>query len=223
MRMGQTLQRAVPPSLLPALAPPLPRPPSGQDPDEVTCQPVVVSEPQFSDLNRLPPELALTVLANLNATDLCLASCVWQQLASDNILWQGLCRAQWSYASIYDSPGQVRYRQVYLWLDEGTLTFNADASEGMNYFIQRGLVTDSALEIARFIHGTSSLRRSRVRQFTQSRQDVVSHLVSLQNFANTFLPNALRSFFSKLEAPNERGTYLQASCAVIRSVDIVIK
>ena len=24
--------------------------------------------------------------------DLCLAQCVWQQLASDNILWQGLCR-----------------------------------------------------------------------------------------------------------------------------------
>ena len=44
------------------------------------------------DLNRMPPELAISVLRHLGATDLCLASCVWQQLASDNILWQGLCR-----------------------------------------------------------------------------------------------------------------------------------
>ena len=47
---------------------------------------------KFPDLSHLPPEVALQVLKNLNATDLCLASCVWQQLASDNILWQGLCR-----------------------------------------------------------------------------------------------------------------------------------
>ena len=48
---------------------------------------------KFPDLSNLPPELAMNVLKNLNATDLCLASCVWQQLASDNILWQGLCRS----------------------------------------------------------------------------------------------------------------------------------
>ena len=49
-------------------------------------------EQKFPDLGHLPPEIAIQVLKNLNATDLCLASCVWQQLASDNILWQGLCR-----------------------------------------------------------------------------------------------------------------------------------
>ena len=59
--------------------------------------------------------------------------------------------------------------------------------------------------------GTSNLKRSAVRQFLQRRQDVVEYLVSFQNYANTFLPNALRRFFSKLEAPNDRGTYLQVS------------
>ena len=39
------------------------------------------------DLSDLPPEVALAVLSHLNATDLCLAACVWQQLASDEILW----------------------------------------------------------------------------------------------------------------------------------------
>lgn len=53
------------------------------------------------NLSLLPPELSLQVLSHLNATDLCLAACVWQQLASDEILWSGLCRSTWQYASIY--------------------------------------------------------------------------------------------------------------------------
>lgn len=44
---------------------------------------------KISDLSQLPPELALQILKNLNATDLCLASCVWQTLANDEILWLG--------------------------------------------------------------------------------------------------------------------------------------
>ena len=79
----------------------------------------------------------------------------------------------------------------------------------MNYFITKGLVKNDPYEIARFIHGTSSLVKSKVRQYVQGRQDIVEYLVSLQNYANTFLPNALRRFFSKLEAPNDRGSYLQ--------------
>lgn len=41
----------------------------------------------FPDLKQLPPEVALLVLSHLNATDLCLAGCVWQNLASDDFLW----------------------------------------------------------------------------------------------------------------------------------------
>ena len=44
---------------------------------------------KISDLSQLPPELALQILKNLNATDLCLAACVWQTLANDEILWLG--------------------------------------------------------------------------------------------------------------------------------------
>ena len=83
--------------------------------------------------------------------------------------------------------------------------------QGLNYFISKGLLKDHPYEIARFLDGTSSLHKSKVRKFLQSRQDVVEYLVSFQNYANTFLPNALRRFFSKLEAPNDRGTYLQVN------------
>ena len=40
-----------------------------------------------------------------------------------------ICRSQWQYASIYNSSRQtnIKYRNVYLMLDEGTLTFNSEA------------------------------------------------------------------------------------------------
>ena len=50
-----------------------------------TVQPV----DRFPDLAELPPELSLAVLSHLNATDLCLAACVWNDLAHDEILWMG--------------------------------------------------------------------------------------------------------------------------------------
>ena len=38
-------------------------------------------------------------------------------------------RSQWQYASIYNNSRQtnIKYRNVYLMLDEGTLTFNSEA------------------------------------------------------------------------------------------------
>ena len=38
-------------------------------------------------------------------------------------------RSQWHYASIYESEAPIRYRNLFLQLDEGTLTFNADAEQ----------------------------------------------------------------------------------------------
>ena len=46
----------------------------------------------FPDLVTLPPELAVQVLSYLDATDLCLASCVnegWHSLANVELLWKG--------------------------------------------------------------------------------------------------------------------------------------
>lgn len=46
----------------------------------------------FPDLVTLPPELAVQVLSHLDATDLCLASCVnegWSNLANVELLWKG--------------------------------------------------------------------------------------------------------------------------------------
>ena len=95
---------------------------------------------QFPDLEAIPPELSLQILKYLNATDLCLASCVWSSLANDDILWQSLCKSTWAYASVYNRKMRVidysndkdqidvdkSFRSIFMHLDEATLTFNAD-------------------------------------------------------------------------------------------------
>lgn len=44
---------------------------------------------RFPDLAQLPPEISMAILSHLGATDLCLAACVWDNLANDEVLWMG--------------------------------------------------------------------------------------------------------------------------------------
>lgn len=47
-----------------------------------------IQQGSFPDLSNFPPEVAVCVLSHLNATDLCLAACVWKHLADNELLWQ---------------------------------------------------------------------------------------------------------------------------------------
>ncbi|XP_043203967.1 F-box only protein 8-like [Amphibalanus amphitrite] len=174
---------------------------------------VAAGPAKFPDLSELPAELGLEVLKHLDATDLCLAACVWQNLAEDEILWQGLCKDQWRYASVYRrlrAGGADRsYRHTYLQLDEGTLTFNADPFSGMQYFISRGLVDDDPAEIAMFLHSSSQMNPQQMRRYLDQRRDVMTLVMDLQNYRDQFLPAALRKLFSKVQPPEDRGNYLQ--------------
>ncbi|XP_039606014.1 F-box only protein 8 [Polypterus senegalus] len=168
-------------------------------------------EQSFIDLERLPPELSITILSYLNATDLCLASCVWQDLGNDEYLWQGLCKSTWGHCSIYNgwSPPGFSYRRLYMQLDEGSLTFNANPHEGMDYLVSRGILLDHPKEMAKFIFYTRTLHWKMLRIYLDDRRDVLDELVTLHNFSNQFLPNALREFFRHIHAPEERGEYLE--------------
>ncbi|CAO2612167.1 F-box only protein 8 [Lemmus lemmus] len=165
----------------------------------------------FINLEMLPPELSFTILSYLNATDLCLASCVWQDLANDELLWQGLCKSTWGHCSIYNKspPLGFSFRKLYLQLDEGSLTFNANPEEGVSYFMSKGILDDSPKEIAKFIFCTRTLNWKKLRIYLDERRDVLDDLVTLHNFRNQFLPNALREFFRHIHAPEERGEYLE--------------
>ncbi|XP_056313488.1 F-box only protein 8 [Danio aesculapii] len=169
------------------------------------------AEQGFIDLEMLPPELSITILSYLNATDLCLASCVWQDLGSDEYLWQGLCKSTWGHCSIYNRrlPSGFSYRRLYLELDEGSLTFNANPQEGISYFMSRGILVEHPKEIAKFIFYTRMLNWKMLRIYLDERRDVLDELVTLHNFSNQFLPNALRDFFRHIHAPEERGEYLE--------------
>lgn len=206
--MGQAVRKSLPLGSYPQLdARPLPPSKKSEFEDDFESD-----EDSVRDLSDLPPEVALSVLSHLNATDLCLAACVWQQLASDEILWSNLCRRQWGEASIYHKQrrrSSLSSKRLYLLLDEGTLTFNSDPKKGMAYFFDHGLVDDTPVEIAKFFHHTSMLSKTKMRQYLEIRHDVIKCMTAFQNYENTFLPNALRRFFAKLEAPNDRGRYLQ--------------
>lgn len=165
----------------------------------------------FPDLSELPPELGLTVLSYLNPTDLCLAACVWDQLANDELLWQSLCRNSWGSVSIYScmtSLSHMTYKKLFMVLDEASLTFNTDPFMAIDFLTQRHILDDCPMEVARFLHTTKRLWPCKKREFLEQRQDVFHKLVHLQNFQNQFLPNALRQFFRELSAPDTRGDYL---------------
>ncbi|CAI9744437.1 F-box only protein 8-like [Octopus vulgaris] len=165
----------------------------------------------FPDLRELPPELSLAVLSYLNATDLCLAACVWDTLGNDELLWLSLCKASWGEVSVYDrwqDQPEYSYKRLYLLLDEASLTFNVDPLIGMDYLFRQSLVDDNPVAIANFLHSTKRLNPDMRREFLYKRRDVLHYLIRLQNLHSLFLPTALRQFFSEVSAPGERGSYL---------------
>lgn len=166
---------------------------------------------KLPDLASWPPELSLNVLKNLNATELCLAACVWQELARDQLLWQSLCHSEWPYTSIYQNKKEspdFSYHKLYLTLDEATVTFNADCHLGMNYFIKNDLIEDSPIEIAKLFFHSKPLDREQIRHYIKSDLDVLEPLVQLFNFHEQSLCDALRQYFNILEVPNRYDHYL---------------
>ncbi|KAH9414918.1 F-box only protein 8 [Dermatophagoides pteronyssinus] len=168
---------------------------------------------KLPDLASWPPELSLNVLKNLNATELCLAACVWNELGRDDLLWQSLCHSEWPYTSVYFRNGDKRpsdfsYHKLYLTLDEATVTFNADCHLGMNYFFKNNLIDDDAGEIAKLFFRAKPLDRTQIRRYIQSDLDVLDHLIKLFDFSEQKLPDALRHYFSVLEVPSRYDHYL---------------
>jgi len=164
----------------------------------------------FVDLDLLPPEVAIEVLRNLNATDLCLAACVWTDLANDEFLWESLCKSSWKFCSAYDYWKQQgkSFKRLFLLLDEGSLSFNTEPEWGIQYLIDNGVLENSGKHIAKFFHQTNQLCWQQVRIYLKTRLDVLEELIELQNYKNQFLPNALRAFFNAVHAPQAQAESL---------------
>lgn len=164
----------------------------------------------FVDLDLLPPEVAIEVLKNLNATDLCLAACVWSDLANDEFLWESLCKSSWKFCSAYDGWKKQgkSFKRLFLLLDEGSLTFNTEPEWGIQYLVENGVLENSGKHIAKFFHQTNQLCWQQVRIYLKTRLDVLEELIELQNYKNQFLPNALRAFFHAVHAPQAQADSL---------------
>ncbi|XP_031554945.1 F-box only protein 8-like [Actinia tenebrosa] len=164
----------------------------------------------FPDLDNLPPELAVAVLSNLNATDLCLAACVWDHLANNDLLWMSLCRTTWKYVPAYKEmrKSNLPYKSLYLLLDDGTCLFNVYPKEGMLFFLKHSILEDSVEDIALFINGASVFRSDAVRDYLYDRRDILEELIKLQTYSNMFLPEAMRKLFDLIQPPEERGEYI---------------
>ncbi|XP_078355947.1 F-box only protein 8-like, partial [Oculina patagonica] len=121
----------------------------------------------FPDLSNFPPEVAVSVLSHLNATDLCLAACVWKHLADNELLWQSLSKATWGYATAYNRKhkGKISFKELYMLLDEGTCLFNFDPHQGTIYLVRHNVLEDSVVEIAKFINCTGALYGKSVREY----------------------------------------------------------
>lgn len=166
----------------------------------------------FPNLATLPPEMAQFVLSYLNATDLCLAACVWDQLGNDDILWQGLCKNNWGFTSAYcRRVNNCNFKELYMLLDEGRLTFNYDPEKGISYLMTHGVVEDDPVAIAKFLSGSkiNLLRPEKLSEYLKNRRDILQEIIYIQNFRMLSLPNALRQFFKLVSPPTTRGEYLE--------------
>lgn len=161
------------------------------------------SHSNFVDLKLIPPEIALNVLSHLNATDLCLASCVWNDLGNDDMLWKKLCHLTWPFCSKYkhDLPKGQTYWRLYLMLDEARLTFNADAFEGLNYLLSHGLLEDNLDDLVSFLSCTSGLSAIQKSRLILDKPQILTGLIKRKNYHNNVLPNALRHLFAELPPP----------------------
>lgn len=164
----------------------------------------------FPDLSNFPPEVAVSVLSHLNATDLCLAACVWKHLADNELLWQSLSKVTWGYASAYNRKhqGKISFKELYMLLDEGTCLFNFDPHQGISYLVRHNVLDDSCTEIGKFINCTSTLYGKSVSEFLDTRRDVLQEIVNMQHYEGVFLPVALRQFFERVYPPEQRGEFL---------------
>lgn len=167
----------------------------------------------FNDLKEFPPEIALSILSKLDATDLCLASCVWQDLAEDEVLWKSLCFSRWSYVSVYGAKTEANngkkpiFKSLYLLLDEASLIYSFRPHQGIKYLIENGVMQDDPKELAKLLHGASFYNKS-TQIYLKDREDVLEEFVSLQQFQNISLCDGLRKFFGKVHPPEQRGEFL---------------
>ncbi|KAL5268525.1 hypothetical protein ACHWQZ_G002414 [Mnemiopsis leidyi] len=160
-------------------------------------------------LSLLPQEVAIKILSNLTATELCLAGCVispWSDMTEDDILWFNLVKSEWKYAKyvqdrILEQSWQS-FKKLYLIMDEAQLIFSVNPLKGIEYLQDHRILSEDASDIALYLHTTEKLRKEELCNYLlQHRPDVLEDYVKLEDYSNqSVLPNVLRNFLTKFPA-----------------------
>jgi len=160
-------------------------------------------------LSLLPQEVAIKILSNLTATELCLAGCVispWTDMTEDDLLWFNLVKTEWKYAKyvqdrILEQSWQS-FKKLYLVMDEAQLIFSVNPLKGIEYLQDHQIVSQDASDIALYLHTTKKLRKEELCTYLlQHRPDVLEDYVKLEDYSNqSVLPNVLRNFLLKFPA-----------------------
>jgi len=163
----------------------------------------------YPDLTLLPPEVALQILSNLNATDLCLAGCAidaWSHMTDDDYLWLNLVKNEWKYASFVQDRildhHWASFKKLYLVMDEAQLIFAVNPLKGIEYLQNNSVLSDHPSDIALYLHTTERLKREELCDYLLTyRPDVLEEYIKLEDYSNqSVLPNVLRKFFKSIPA-----------------------
>lgn len=163
----------------------------------------------YPDLTLLPPELAIKILSNLNATDLCLAGCAiksWSDITEDDLLWLNLVKTEWKYAAYVQDRilefSWQSFKKLYLVMDEAQLIFSINPLKGISYLQQHHIVSSDVEDIALYLHTTKKLKKEELCTYLlQHRPDVFEAYVKLEDYSNqAVLPNVLRNFLANFPA-----------------------
>lgn len=111
--------------------------------------------------------------------------------------------------SIYkrSKSNKFSYHRLYLLLDEGSITFNADPFLGMEYFFNHDLLENKPEEVAQFLSQSKCLKKNQICTYLNENQEIMDSMIRLQNFHDIFLPKALRAFFKVMGIPNFQNFY----------------
>uniref|UniRef100_A0A1I8GJ93 SEC7 domain-containing protein n=1 Tax=Macrostomum lignano TaxID=282301 RepID=A0A1I8GJ93_9PLAT len=140
-------------------------------------------------------------------TDLCLAACVWAIWLMTSCCGRPCAKMPGPIVQLYSVPGRS-YRQLYLRLDEASLSFNADCFDGFACFLRHEFLLTSRENWPCSFTALGCWTGARLAASWRLGPDVLDKLMERKSFENQFLPNALRKFFNEVEAPNARNEYL---------------
>merc|ERR1711881_34720 len=94
-------------------------------------------------------------------------------------------------------------------LDEASLIYSFRPHQGIKYLVDNNVMQDTPVEIARLIYGTTDFCPRSTQIYLKDKVQVLDEMVKLHKFSSVSLCDSLRTFFTKIHPPQDRGDFLE--------------